>query len=465
MKAQTNKEKNRPWTAVILAAGKGTRMMSPLPKVLHPVAGKPMLANVVEACRAAGVSDIRVVVGHGLNLVKSVVEPWGVQVHVQAQQLGTADAVKSAQPESIEGNVIILNGDHPLIEAGDIKSFMSEFQDSKVDLAVVTAELSNPREFGRIIRSGGSLVAIVEAKDASADTLKIREVNTGIYLVSSEVLSDFLPKIQNNNAKKEFYLTDLISICLEDHLRVSAIKGNKKVSVGVNTQEELARATRLVFKRKAKRLMESGVLMIDPDSTYVEDSVDVFAGAVLFPNVYLRGRTKVGSFSAIEQGCHIVDSMIGESVQIRAYSYLESCQIHAKASVGPFARLRPETEIGEEAHVGNFVEMKKTKFGKKSKAGHLTYLGDAEVGEGANIGCGTITCNYAVDKRKYKTKIGNGVFVGSDTQFVAPLTVGDNAVIGSGSTITKDVPAQALAVARGKQVIKENYVKKNEEEK
>ncbi len=463
MKTETNKGKKQPWTAIVLAAGKGTRMMSPLPKVLHPVAGKPMLANVVEACRAAGVEDVRLVVGHGLNLVKTVVEPWGVQIHVQAQQLGTADAVKSAQPDSIEGNVLILNGDHPLIEAEDIKLFIEDFEKSKLDLGVVTAELLNPREFGRIVRHKGSLAAIVEAKDASAETLKIREVNTGIYLVKADVLSEYLPKIQNNNAKKEFYLTDLISISLEDQLKVNAIKGNKKVAVGVNNQAELARATKLVFRRKAKKLMDAGVLMIDPASTYVEESVEIAAGSVLYPNVYLRGDTKVGGFTAIETGCHIVDSQIGESVQIKAYSYIEHSKLQNRSSVGPFARLRPETDIGEEAHVGNFVEMKKTKFGKKSKAGHLTYLGDAEIGENVNVGCGTITCNYAVDRSKYKTKIGNNVFVGSDTQFVAPITVGDNAVIGSGSTITKDVPANALAVARGKQIVKENYVQKKEE--
>ncbi len=459
MKSQTNKEKKRPWTAIILAAGKGTRMVSPLPKVLHPVAGQPMLANVVGACRGAGIEEIRLVVGHGLNLVKSVVEPWGVQTHVQAQQLGTADAVKSAQPDSIEGNVVILNGDHPLIEAEDIQHFIQEFEASNLDLAVVTAELKNPSAFGRIIRHKGRLAAIVEAKDASAETLKIREVNTGIYLASADVLSEFLPQIQNQNSKKEYYLTDLISICLENQLKVDAIKGNKKVSVGVNNQLELARATRLVYRRKAKRLMEAGVLMIDPWTTYIEDSVEVSPGAVLHPNVHLKGKTKIGAFTSIEPGCFILDTVVGESVQIRAYTYLENCQIHTKASVGPFARLRPETEIGPEAHVGNFVEMKKTKFGKKSKAGHLTYLGDAEIGEDVNIGCGTITCNYATDKKKYKTKIGNGVFVGSDTQFVAPITVGDHAVIGSGSTITKDVPERALAVARGRQIIKEEYVK------
>ena len=204
------------------------------------------------------------------------------------------------------------------------------------------------------------------------------------------------------------------------------------------------------------------MILIDPATTYIERTVEVSSGAVIYPNVFLRGTTKVGAFTSIESNCFVVDTEIGDSVQIRAGSYFERSKISSKASVGPYARLRPETEIGEEAHVGNFVEMKKVKFGAKSKAGHLTYLGDAEVGQEVNVGCGTITCNYAADKKKYKTKIGDRVFVGSDTQFVAPLTVGDDAVIGSGSTITKDVPARALAVARGKQIIKENYVKLHE---
>ncbi len=459
MKSESHKEKNQKWTAIVLAAGKGTRMASPLPKVLHPVAGKPMVVNIIEACKKAGIQDIRLVVGHGLNLVRAVVEPFGVHTHVQAQQLGTADAVKSAQPETIEGDVIILNGDHPMIESNDLEKFMTQFHEMKLDIAVVTADLKRPKEFGRIVRHKGVLAAIVEAKDASADTLKINEINTGIYLAKAEILAEFLPQIKNNNSKKEFYLTDLISIAQENQLKIDAIKGNKKVAMGVNNQQELAHASTLVYRRKAKQLMDLGVLMINPLSVYIEETVQIEPGAVIYPNVFLRGKTKIGAFTAVEPNCYVVDSTIGQSCVIKAGTYIEKSVIHHQASLGPYARIRPETEIFEEAHVGNFVEMKKVKFGKKSKAGHLTYLGDAEIGEDVNIGCGTITCNYAVDKRKYKTKIGNRVFVGSDTQFVAPIEIGDDAIIGSGSTVTKDVPARALAVARGKQFIKENYVK------
>lgn len=456
---ENKSEQTRALAAIILAAGKGTRMKSPLPKVLHPVAGRPMIQYVVEACQDVGVSDTRVVLGHGLNLVKAVVEPLGVSCFTQAQQLGTADAVKAAQLETLDGDVVIMNGDHPLITSEDLAPIIEQFRSDKLDLAVVTAVLKDPGAFGRVVRSGGQLRAIVEAKDASAETLKIREVNTGIYVVKADVLQEFAPMIKNQNAKGEYYLTDLISLAIENQLKVAAIPASKRVARGVNTQEELALASRAIFKRNAKRWMDEGVLMIDPRTVYIEEDVEVGAGAVIYPNVFLRGHTRVGSFSVIEPNCFLNDSIVEESVQIRAGSYLEQAHVKSKATVGPYARLRPETEIGEEAHVGNFVEMKKVKFGKKSKAGHLTYLGDAEVGENVNVGCGTITCNYAVDKKKYKTKIGNNVFVGSDTQFVAPVTVGDNAIIGSGSTITKDVPENALAVARGKQFVKEGYVK------
>lgn len=462
-KAPSGSEKTKsahPWTAIILAAGKGTRMNSPLPKVLHPVAGRPMIALVIEACKKAGIQDIRVIVGHGQNLVRSVVEPWGVQCFAQTQQLGTADAVKAAQVENIEGSTMILNGDHPLIESADLKHFIETFEGEKADLAVVTAELKKPGEFGRIIRHRGDLRAIVEAKDASADTLKIREVNTGIYLVKADSLQEYLPKIGNQNSKGEYYLTDLVSLSIEDHSKVIAIKGSPKVARGVNNQQELALSSRVLFRRKARQLMESGVLMIDPLTAYIEHTVTIAPGSVIHPNVHLKGMTKIGSFSVVEPNCFIVDSLIGDSVQIRASSYLEKCVVKSKASVGPFARLRPETEIGEEAHVGNFVEMKKVKFGAGAKAGHLTYLGDAEVGKDTNIGCGTITCNYAVNKEKYKTKIGERVFVGSDTQFIAPVEIGDDAVIASGSTITESVPSGGFAVARGKQYTKTKYQKK-----
>lgn len=455
-------ENTSSFTAIILAAGQGKRMMSPLPKVLHPVAGVPMIQHLLNALQACDFAEVRAVVGHGEQLVRPYLENQGVVCCKQQQQLGTGDAVRSADVDSIEGSVLIANGDHPLLRAEHIRSFIQEFEDSKADVAVVSAELKNPKSFGRIIRHYENLKAIVEAKDASKETLSIREVNTGIYLVKASVLSEYLPLLQNNNAQKEFYLTDIISTCVESGLKVIAIRGPKEAAFGVNTQKELAQATKLMMRQKVNALMESGVLVIDPATTYVENTVSVGPGSVLYPGCYLRGTTKIGSFTVIEPHVFVLDSVIENSVQIRAGSYIEKSHVKAKAQIGPYARLRPETEIGEEAHIGNFVELKKTKFGARAKAGHLSYLGDAEIGEDTNIGCGTITCNYAVDKKKYKTKIGKNVFVGSDSQFIAPVQIGDDAVIGSGSTITKDVPANALAVARGKQFTKENYVKKQE---
>ncbi|AGH96378.1 bifunctional UDP-N-acetylglucosamine diphosphorylase/glucosamine-1-phosphate N-acetyltransferase GlmU [Pseudobdellovibrio exovorus] len=449
------------FTAIILAGGQGTRMKSPLPKVLHPVAGQPMIARVIGTCRQAGITQVRVVVGHGQSLVKTVLEPLNVSTHVQEQQLGTANAVQSANLESLETDVIIMNGDHPLITDQDLKNFISDFKEQQLDLAVITVELDNPAEFGRIVRKHDQLVSIVEAKDASMETLKIREVNTGIYLAKASVLKKYIPLIKNNNSKKEFYLTDLIDLALTDRLKVQALLSkNTDVAHGVNNQAELAEATKKVFQSKTKKLMENGVIFIDPQATHVEEGVIIGAGSVIYPGAFIRGKTAIGAFTVIEPNCFISDSIIGDSVHMKAGSYIEQVIIKNKASVGPYARLRPETTIGESAHVGNFVEMKKVNFGNKSKAGHLTYLGDAEIGEDVNIGCGTITCNYAADKKKYKTVIGDRVFVGSDTQLVAPVTVESDSLIASGTTVTKNVPAGALALSRSPQVNKEGYAKK-----
>ncbi len=343
-----------------------------------------------------------------------------------------------------------------MITAEDLKGFISDYREQKLDLALISVELDNPAEFGRIVRQSGQLKTIVEAKDASAETLKIKEVNTGIYVVKASLLQKYLPQIKNNNSKKEFYLTDLLSLAIEGGHKVQAIcTKNKNVAHGVNNQVELAAATRIAHQMKNLQLLTAGVIIIDPTNTYIEESVAVGPGTVIYPGVFIRGNTTIGSFCVLEPNVFISESEIKDSVQIRAGSYLENAKVLSQAKVGPYARLRPETEIGESAQVGNFVEMKKVKFGAGSKAGHLTYLGDAEVGKDVNIGCGTITCNYAADRKKYKTIIGDNVFVGSDSQLVAPVEVGAGAIIASGSTITKNVPADALAIARARQENKE----------
>ena len=442
---------------IVLAAGKGTRMKSPLPKVLHPVVGQPMVGRVLNAAKAVGAKELRVVVGHGESLVRRVIEPFGAIAFQQKEQKGTADAVMAADPGSLEGTVLILSGDTPLIEASDLKKIIEEFNDMKADVAVVTAELKKPGSLGRIVRHKGELKAIVEAGDAGTDTLKICEINSGTYIAKAKVLADLLSKVKPNNSKGEFYLTDIVSIGLEAGLKIIAIKARAAMAYGVNTQEELSRASRIVFARNRKKLMENGVVMIDPLSVYAEDDVVIGGGTVVFPNVYLRGASKIGNYCVLEPGVHIISSSIADSTHIKAGCYFENAVVGEKVQVGPYARLRPGTSVGREAHIGNFVELKKTSFGARSKVGHLTYLGDASVGEDVNIGCGTITCNYAADRKKYETVIGNGVFVGSDVQFVAPIKIGDGATIASGSTITEDVPAKALAVARGRQVNKPDW--------
>ncbi len=435
-------------------------MKSPLPKVLHPVAGMPMIERIVNTAKKIASTEIRVVVGHGQNLVKQVVEPLGAKCFVQVEQKGTADAVRAAEIDDLDGEVIIMNGDHPLITAQDLQELLTTFREEKLDLAVATCEVPEPGLLGRIVRYHGRLKAIVEAKDASADTLKINEINTGLYVVKADLLRDYLPRIQSLNKQNEFYLTDLVSLAVEDQHKVDGIKSPRHVASGVNSQLELAEATAQVFQKKREQLLADGVIMIDPKSVFVEDLVQIGAGTVIYPNVFVRGKTAIGAFCVLEPNVFISESILHNSIQVRGGSYLEQCEVHSHCLIGPYARLRPKTVIAEEARIGNFVELKNVRFGKKSKANHLAYLGDAEIGEDVNIGCGTITCNYAADHKKYKTKIGDRTFVGSDTQFVAPVEIGSDVVIGSGSTITKSVPNGSLAVTRAPQVIREGYTER-----
>ncbi len=439
-------------------------MKSPLPKVLHPVAGEPLVRRLVLAAKAAGADEVRVVVGSGEQLVRQVVEPLGATCFRQEAQKGTADALASAHPETMKGIIVILNGDHPLVSSQDIRSMVETFNETSHALIVITAVVKNPGSFGRIVREGRQLHSIVEAKDAGPETKKIREINTGLYVARAETLMEFLPQIQNNNAQKEYYLTDIVALLREDRQSVEGVQFPVHVSFGVNSQQELMQAGRRVFQMNAKQHMENGVIIIDAKTTYIESDVTIGEGSVIYPGSFLKSGTQLGRFCVVEPNCMINASQVADGAQIRMGSYLEKAKVGPRAEIGPYARLRPETEIGEEAKIGNYVELKKVKFGARSKASHLTYLGDAIVGEDTNIGCGTITCNYAVDHKKYVTKIGNNVFVGSDTQFVAPVEVGDGAVIGSGSTITKNVPEDALAVSRSPQIIKNNYRKKSRED-
>jgi bifunctional UDP-N-acetylglucosamine pyrophosphorylase/glucosamine-1-phosphate N-acetyltransferase len=448
-------------SVIVLAAGKGTRMNSPLPKVLHPVVGLPMVLRVLNSAKSVGAKELRVVVGYGESLVRRVIEPMGAIAYPQKEQKGTADAVSSADPASLKGLVIVMNGDNPLVEANDLKSVIENFHEMQADLAVVTAVMKQPGSLGRVVRHKGELKAIVEAGDAGVETLKIREVNSGMYIAKAEVLARLLPQVKPNNAKGEYYLTDIISIGLEEGIKVVAIQARSQVAFGVNTQAELAKASLVVFNRNRRRLLENGVVMVDPKTVYAEDDVEVGSGSVIYPNVYLRGATKIGSYCVLEPAVHIISSIVADSTHVKAGCYFENAVVGEKVQIGPYSRLRPDSSVGPEAQIGNFVELKKTTLGARSKAAHLTYLGDATIGEDVNIGCGTITCNYAADRKKYQTTIGNGVFVGSDVQFVAPVKIGDGATIASGSTITEDVPAKALAIARGRQVNKPGWEPKS----
>lgn len=432
-------------------------MKSPLPKVLHPVAGHPMIHRITKEIQRAGAKETRVVVGVGADLVERVVEPLGGICFVQSSQLGTADAVASAQPQTLDGPVIIVGGDHPLITSQDIEFLLKEYKKSDAALAVVTCDLEEPGSYGRIVRNHGKLYSIVEAKDASAETLKIKEVNTGIYVMDAEILKTYLPKIKNENQQQEYYFTDIVSLCKEDGEIVAAIKGGSHVAEGVNDQHQLAQASVSIFQRKADSLMTEGVIIVDPSNTYIEDDVQVQAGTVIYPGVYIRGKSFIGSHCVIEPNCFIEKATIGNSVVLKAGSYIVESEVGDQCSIGPYAHLRPQSKLGKECKIGNFVELKKTTMGNGSKASHLAYLGDAEVGENVNFGCGSITVNYALDKKKYKTLIGDDCFVGSDCQLIAPVRLGAGAMVGAGSSISKDIPAGALAVGRAKTIIKENY--------
>jgi bifunctional UDP-N-acetylglucosamine pyrophosphorylase/glucosamine-1-phosphate N-acetyltransferase len=450
-------------TAIVLAAGQGTRMNSTLPKVLHAAAGRSLIKHVLNGLNGAGISKVRLVVGFGEEEVrKHLGKSPDIQFFRQEKQLGTADAVKSSQLESISDNsdVLICNGDHPLITAEDYAAALNTFNKTGCDILVVSCEVRNPTGFGRIVRSQkGKITSIVEEKDASLEEKRIAEINSGLYIAKSNVLKKLIPLIKNDNAKSEYYITDLIRLALDENLQVEVSPQAPRVVRGVNNQRELALAAKALYRRQAREFSGRGVTLVDGDFTYIEAEVIIGEGTTIQPGVMISGATEIGKNCLIEAHCQIKDSKIANNVEIRWGSLIEKSQVADQAIIGPYARLRPETLVGEGAHVGNFVELKKTTLGARAKANHLTYLGDAEIGEDTNIGCGTITCNYATDKKKYKTKIGKRVFVGSDSQFVAPVTIGDDAVIGSGSTITKDVPEKALAVARGKQYIKTNYNK------
>lgn len=441
---------------VILAAGQGTRMRSALPKVLHPVAGKPMLAHVIDTARTLSPSRIHVVIGHGAELVRERLQADDLNFVIQEQQLGTGHAVAQAAPFLTADNVLILYGDVPLIEQPTLERLLQ--QASPKQLALLTVDLDDPTGYGRIIRDGqGEVQAIVEQKDATADQRSIREGNTGILAIPREHLSGWLSRLSNANAQGEYYLTDVIAMAVADGLRVATAQPQAAMEVqGANDRLQLSELERFYQLRIARRLMAQGVTLIDPARFDVRGEVSVGRDVQIDVNVILEGQVEIEDFVSIGPNCYIKDSTLRRGAIIKANSHLDGAHVGPDSDVGPFARLRPGSVLECKVHVGNFVELKNAHLQDGVKVGHLTYLGDAEVGSESNIGAGTITCNYD-GANKWRTVIGEGAFIGSNNSLVAPVDIGAGATTGAGSTITAEVPPAALAVGRAKQRVIEGW--------
>ena len=452
---------------VILAAGEGKRMKSPLPKVLHKVCGMPMLQSVIDTVRQLEPEDLIIVAGKHIDLFRKEIPDADIQYVIQESPRGTGDALRSALPAltGFTGDVVVLNGDAPLISPATIRKFLRMHRQKKADVSVLSFSASDPAGYGRIVRgAGGKFAAIIEEKDADAGQKAVREVNSGIYALNRVALA-LLGAISLNMRKGEYYLTDIVGLAMKRGLRTHAfLIGREDEFMGVNTREELLRAAEVMRQIIIRRLIAKGVDILDPSSVYIHRRASVGRGSVIYPNVFIEGSTRIGRGVVIYPHVRISSSIVGDRAVLKDSTVIDGSKIRAGASIGPFAHVRPGSEIGEQAKIGNFVELKKALIGKGAKASHLSYLGDTEVGRDVNIGAGTITCNYD-GTHKHRTVIENGVFIGSDTQLVAPVRVGKGAYVGAGSTITKDVPAGSLAVSRAEQRIIENWVIKRKARK
>lgn len=447
-----------PISVVILAAGKGTRMRSDLPKVLHPIAKKPMVQHVIDTVKQLDVNDIHLVYGHGAELLKSRIKDDKLDWVLQAEQLGTGHAVQQAANQfKADEQVLVLYGDVPLIS----KETLIHLCESQPvgGIGLLTVKLDNPMGYGRIVRDGETVVGIVEQKDASAEQLKINEINSGILVANGADFQHWLSLLDNNNAQGEYYLTDVIALAHKAGRTINAVHPLANIEVeGVNNRMQLAELERAYQELQAYKLMEQGVTMLDPRRFDLRGEVSVGHDVTFDVNVILEGNVTIGNGVTIGANCILKDCQIGDNSEIKPNSIIESAVIGVACSVGPFARLRPNTILEDDAHVGNFVELKKTTLGKGSKAGHLTYLGDSIIGEKVNIGAGTITCNYD-GVNKFQTIIEDGAFIGSDSQLIAPVTIGKNATVAAGSTITKDVAENDLVISRVKQKHIRNWPK------
>ena len=441
---------------IILAAGKGTRMRSTLPKVLQPLAGRPLLGHVIETAKKLNAANIITIYGHGGNLVQQAFAQENVEWVEQAEQLGTGHAVKVTLPVlPTDGVSLILSGDVPCITEATLKKLLQA--SAETGIGIVTLTVDDATGYGRIVRKNGEIQAIVEHKDANDEQRKIKEFNTGIYCVNNAKLHEWLPKLSNENAQGEYYLTDIIAMAIADGLSVASVEPELAFEVeGVNDRVQLATLEREFQNNQAKKLMQQGVHLIDPARFDLRGHLSVGQDVRIDINVIIEGDCEFGDHVEIGAGCVIKNSKIAAGTKVQPYSIFDNAVVGENAQIGPFSRLRPGAKLADEVHIGNFVEVKNSSIGLGSKANHFTYLGDAEVGAGSNIGAGTITCNYD-GANKFKTIIGDSAFIGSNSSLVAPVNIGNGATVGAGSVITRDVAENSLAFERSKQVAKENY--------
>ncbi|MDO5089559.1 MAG: bifunctional UDP-N-acetylglucosamine diphosphorylase/glucosamine-1-phosphate N-acetyltransferase GlmU [Leptotrichiaceae bacterium] len=444
--------------SLILAAGKGTRMKSEKPKVLHEVNGMPMLKRVLKVLENAGTENNIFILGHKKDEVLKVM--GDVEYVEQKEQLGTGHAVLMAKDklEKYKDDVLITYGDAPLLKEETLNKMKEQFYNKKLDCILLSCKVKDPFGYGRIIKKDGNVVDIIEEKEADETERKINEVNTGVYIFKYDSLIEAIGKINNNNLKGEYYLTDAIKILSNSGYKLESYQIEDEDEVlGVNSKVQLAQASKILRNRKNAELMDNGVIIIDPDAVYIEEQVIIGEDTVIYPNVVIQGKTEIGKNCKIFGNTRIENSIIGDNVKIES-SLVEQSTLEEGATVGPFAHLRPKAYLKKNVHVGNFVEIKNSILEEGVKAGHLTYLGDAEVGKDTNIGAGTITCNYD-GKSKHKTIIGEKAFIGSNSTIVAPVEIGEKAFTAAGSTITEKVPEKTLAFGRARQTNKEGWNK------
>jgi len=454
-----------PLRTLILAAGKGTRMKSDLPKVIHPILNRPMLNYVLDAVSNLKPDITYIIVGYKKEMICSAVDNLSLNVEyvIQNRQLGTGHAISRAESKlkNFRGDILIINGDCPAITGNELKKFVSKHSKNRSTLSLITSEIENPYGYGRIVRDGANkLHSIIEEKDASLQIKKINEVNSGIYCVKSQFLWEALKKLRTKNRQKEYYLPDIVEYAVGKKMKITThnVRDSDEI-LGVNDKAELSKLERILKFRILKKLYMAGVTVVDPESTFISPDVRIGSDTVIQPGTYIFGNTKIGKSCSIGPNVYIEDTAIGNNVEIKFSSYMSSCKIKNNVIIGPFAHLRPEANIGNNSKIGNFVEIKKSKIGNRSKIPHLSYVGDANVGNNVNIGAGTITCNYD-GVSKHQTIIEDNVFIGSDSMLVAPVKVGKGATTAAGSTITKDVDRDALAIERNQQKIIKGWKKR-----